>query len=38
MKMQGLPFLTISEFIRSKLKTWMMYAVTAGRDLIHFAS
>ncbi|KAJ7931316.1 hypothetical protein B0H13DRAFT_863037 [Mycena leptocephala] len=24
MKMQGLPFLTISEFIRSKLKTWMI--------------
>jgi len=38
MKLQGLPFLTISEFIRSKLKTWMMYAVTAGRDFIHFAS
>lgn len=26
MKMQGLPFLTISEFIRSKLKTWMIRA------------
>ncbi|KAJ6572166.1 hypothetical protein B0H19DRAFT_679026 [Mycena capillaripes] len=24
MKLQGLPFLTISEFIRSKLKTWMI--------------
>ncbi|KAJ7154594.1 hypothetical protein C8R46DRAFT_960636 [Mycena filopes] len=24
MKMQGLPFLTISEFIRSKLKSWMI--------------
>jgi len=35
MKIQGLPFLTISEFIRSKLKTWMMYAVTAGRDISH---
>ncbi|KAJ7484316.1 hypothetical protein FB451DRAFT_1232060 [Mycena latifolia] len=26
MKVQGLPFLTISEFIRSKLKTWMIRA------------
>lgn len=29
MKIQGIPFLTITEFIRAKLKTWMMYAVTA---------
>jgi len=26
MKVQGVPFLTISEFIRAKLKSWTMYA------------
>ncbi|KAJ7074958.1 hypothetical protein B0H15DRAFT_44733 [Mycena belliarum] len=38
MKMQGLPFLTISEFIRSKLKTWMMYACNRGPCYSFFAA
>jgi hypothetical protein len=29
MKIQGIPFLTVSEFIRAKLKSWMMYAASA---------
>jgi len=29
MRVQGIPFLAISEFIRAKLKTWVMYAVNA---------
>lgn len=36
MKIQGIPFLTISEFIRAKLKTWMMYAVTVHTCLYSF--
>ena len=27
MKIQNVPFLTISEFVRAKLKTWVMYVV-----------
>lgn len=27
MKIQNVPFLTVSEFVRAKLKTWVMYAV-----------
>jgi len=26
-KLQNVPFLTVSEFIRAKLKTWIMYAM-----------
>jgi hypothetical protein len=30
MKIQGVPFLTVSEFIRAKIKSWMMYASSPG--------
>lgn len=30
MVIQEIPFLTVSEFIRAKLKSWVMYALPAG--------
>ncbi|KAJ6469385.1 hypothetical protein C8R45DRAFT_430086 [Mycena sanguinolenta] len=39
MKLQGLPFLTISEFIRTKLKTWMIRAEDRdAQDIIYVLS
>ncbi|KAJ7636877.1 hypothetical protein FB45DRAFT_450975 [Roridomyces roridus] len=39
MKMQGLPFLTISEFIRNKLKTWMIRGEDRdAQDIIYVLS
>lgn len=32
---QGIPFLTVSEFIRAKLKTWIMYAVIVVFVFVH---
>jgi hypothetical protein len=33
MKLQGVPFLTVSEFIRAKMKSWTMYAVITSSIL-----
>lgn len=34
MKIHGIPFLTVSEFIRAKLKCWIMYAATFSLFLV----
>jgi hypothetical protein len=39
MKIRGIPFLTVSEFIRAKLKAWVMYAepyLSVLLDLLEF--